>query len=312
MKLYLSKISLLLFIFFSNINMYSQEYKIEKDVKRILFLGNSITYQAHYVNFIKFYFDTQYPEKKNEIINVGLPSETASGLSESNHAKGKFPRPKLHDRLNRILKLVKPDLIIACYGINDGIYLPFNERRFRKYKRGIEKLDKQVKKTSSDIIYLTPTLYDKKGGEAYANVMDIYSNWLVSKRFTDNWKVIDIHKALQKSLDNYQVKNPDFVFSKDGIHPSKLGHFIIAKSVLIAFGEDKLNTISSFKELTNLHPEGNEILKLISNQQQVTKDAWLTFIGHKRPNMKKGLPIKEALEKSKALQKEIDSLFNIK
>jgi len=33
-----------------------------------------------------------------EILNLGLPSETVSGLSEPNHAGGAFPRPDLHER----------------------------------------------------------------------------------------------------------------------------------------------------------------------------------------------------------------------
>src|SRR2546426_9734607 len=78
-------------------------------IKRILFLGDSITYAGQYVDRFEMLLFTQYPERQFEVINCGLPSETVSGLSEPGHAGGKFPRPDLHERLGRVLTKVKPD-----------------------------------------------------------------------------------------------------------------------------------------------------------------------------------------------------------
>jgi len=64
-----------------------------KGVHRILFLGNSITYAGGYIVDIEAYFTTHYPKRHFEFINVGLPSETVSGLSEPGHAGGRPPRP---------------------------------------------------------------------------------------------------------------------------------------------------------------------------------------------------------------------------
>ena len=84
---------------------------------------------------LEAYFVTRYPGRTIEFINVGLPSETVSGLSEEGHAGGQFPRPDLHERLGRVLEQIRPDLVFACYGMNDGIYLPFNEERFEVQTR---------------------------------------------------------------------------------------------------------------------------------------------------------------------------------
>ena len=92
---------------------------------RVLFLGDSITYSGQYVELIEAYFVTRFPKRQIEFLNLGLPSETVSGLSEPGHAGGAFPRPDLHERLARVLEKTKPDVVIACYGMNDGIYLPF-------------------------------------------------------------------------------------------------------------------------------------------------------------------------------------------
>ena len=60
------------------------------------------------------------------VIDMALPSETVSGLSENGHAGGKFPRPDLLERLDQVLRISRPDVVIACYGMNCGIYQPFN------------------------------------------------------------------------------------------------------------------------------------------------------------------------------------------
>ena len=55
-------------------------------------------------------------------------------------------------------------------------------------------------------------------------------------------------------------------------------------------------------------PHGEEILELVQEKQRMLKDAWLTYTGHKRPGMKKGLPVAEAQAKAAALDKRIATL----
>src|ERR1700733_2671878 len=133
--------------------------KIDPKVKRIVFLGNSITWQANYVNDVIAYLTVRYPDRHFDFINVGLPSETVSGLSEPGHADGAFPRPDLHERLQRVLDQTKPDLVFASYGINDGIYMPFDTARFQKFKDGINWLHNEVAKSGAQIINITPSIF---------------------------------------------------------------------------------------------------------------------------------------------------------
>src|SRR5438552_2439213 len=44
--------------------------------KRVLFLGDSITYSGQYVEIIEAYFATRFPDRPIEFLNLGLPSET--------------------------------------------------------------------------------------------------------------------------------------------------------------------------------------------------------------------------------------------
>lgn len=283
-------------------------FKIPDDAKRIVFLGNSITYQGHYIAYLEAYYKLKYPERELEFINVGLPSETVSQLSEEGHADGKFDRPKLQERLKRILKKTKPDFIFACYGINDGIYLPFDESRFDAFKKGMNWLNKRLVKEEIPVIYITPTIYEKEGDGAYTNVVDIYSNWLVSNMYTNDWNVLDIHTPLLVKVGMNRLNNPYYKFAYDGIHPTKNSHWLMANQILISLEElERLQNTP--KECFDTFSNGTRILDLVERKQVVQKDAWLTETGHKRPNMKVGLSMSKANSEIKVIDAEIEVLL---
>ncbi len=68
-------------------------------VRRVVFLGDSITYSGQYLEYVEARLRLNEPTNRLEFLNLGLPSETVSGLSEPGHAGGQFPRPGLHERL---------------------------------------------------------------------------------------------------------------------------------------------------------------------------------------------------------------------
>ncbi len=206
--------------------------------KRVVFLGDSITYSGQYIAYLETFLATRFPNRPTEFINLGLPSETCSGLSEDGHAGGKFPRPDVHERLQRVLDKLKPDLIVACYGMNCGIYLPFAEERFAKYQDGIRRLRAAAETAGAKVIHLTPPTYDpqplKGGGSAsYNGVLDRYSEWLISQR-TNGWTVIDIHGPMNAHLAARRKQNPKFVLAGDGVHAGTTGHWLMTQAIIDA------------------------------------------------------------------------------
>lgn len=295
------------------ISAFSQSvYAIPVDVRRIVFLGNSITYSGQYISYVETYFRLKHPDRELEWINMGLPSETVSGLSEDNHANGDFPRPDLHERLDRVFNQLKPDLVFVNYGMNDGIYLPLEEGRFQKYKDGINWLDSKISEIEAEAIYITPPVYDPKKGAAYANVLDSYSDWLLSRRYVQEWKVIDIHWPMRHFLEDQRALDSTFYLAKDGVHPGEVGHWLMAKEVLLNLGESGVKHYEDIHEAIASFPSGEKILELISKRQSLLKDAWLTSTGHLRPGMAGGIPVREAEEKSKDIEEQIKELLKIK
>ena len=277
---------------------------------RIVFLGDSITYSGEYVAYLEAYLLTHFPERRYEIIDVGLPSETVSGLSEPGHAGGAFPRPNLHERLARVLGKLKPNLVIACYGMNDGIYYPFGNDRFAAFTNGILRLRQKVLASGAQIIHLTPPVFDPvplkgktlPGGlkeyrqpyEGYDDVLARYSDWLLSQR-TNNWQVIDIHGPMKQALEAQRKDNPSFAFAGDGVHANAEGHLIMTQQILRAWKLD-----DSFEP-----KDHEELIRLMRKRQKLMSDAWLTEAGHLRPGMTKGLAIAEAMKQEAALNEQI-------
>ena len=213
--------------------------------KRILFLGDSITHAGHYVAWIETQLRLQGVEPLPEIINLGLGSETLSGLSEPDHP---FPRPDVHERLDRALAKIKPDVVVACYGMNDGIYYPFGEERFQAYQAGVNRLIKKVHAAGAKLVLMTPPPFDplplrgkgklKPAGEdkyayfaMYENYDDVlarYGKWIL-KQMPRVEMVIDLHTPLAEFTAQKRKSNPKFTCTPDGIHPNLEGHRLLGK-----------------------------------------------------------------------------------
>ncbi len=299
----------LLLVTFSSVLRGQDVVELSEDGTQILFLGNSITYRGLYVTYLETYLTLKHPERQIEFVNAGLPSETVSGLSEEGHAGGAFPRPDLRERLQRVLAATDPDLVFACYGMNDGIYMPFEDTIFQKYRDGIEWLNNKVRASGSNIVFLTPPVYDPVRDEAYSNVLDLFSDWLISKRYTDHWEVVDLHWPMKKFLEDQRLKTPDFYLAKDAVHPAEQGHWLMAREVLLFLGYEEVRGTRSIEEALAPFREGTELLALIEQRQKIMKNAWLTSTGHTRPRMKTGLPLDEAMALYKEIQQKIDALL---
>ncbi len=294
------------------------------DVRRVVFLGDSITHSGQYAVAVEVYSVNHSPDRSIEFLNLGLPSETVSGLSEPGHAGGAFPRPELHERLDRVLALTKPDLIFASYGMNDGIYYPFSEERFARFQDGINRLREKATKLGIKIIHLTPSSFDPVplGGrtlpaglsaypqpfEGYNGVLDRYSAWLLEQR-AKGWDVVDTHGAMNVFLINRRKTNPQFALSGDGVHINEQGQWLIAREILRHLGAP--DSVTQLEEVTPFLAgvtQGTELYQLTQKRQSIMRDTLLATAGHTRPGMSKGLPMEEANRQATIIAGQIHKL----
>jgi lysophospholipase L1-like esterase len=285
---------------------------ISKKVKKILFLGNSITYSGEYLVYVETVYRLNNPDRKLDWLNLGLPSETVSGLSEEGHAGGAFPRPDLHERLDRIFAQIQPDLVFVNYGMNDGIYLPFDSARFNNYADGMSWLNSKIQAIKAKAVFLTPPIYDPIKGKAYSETLDQYSTWLIDQEKESGWKIIDIHFPMKAYLEAQRKVEPEFYLAKDGVHPNSTGHWLMAKPILGFLGLGEIDSKTTFEELISTYPNGLELFILISQKQKILRDAYLSTTGHLRPGIAEGLTMKVARKQAEKLEIQIRELIAAK
>ncbi len=285
--------------------------KLLQESKRIVFLGDSITAAGQYVAIFDAWIVAQRWKSSPQLINCGLPSETVSGLSEDGHAGGKFPRPDLAERLDRVLTLTKPDLVVACYGINCGIYQPFAEERFQRYREGLERLKSQVEKFGAKLILITPPFYDDQRSPkpfSYNEVLDRYSDWLIEQR-DKGWLIVDLHGPMTREVQERRKLDPQFTFQPDGVHPNEDGHWFIAQQVIRWFGDESVAAAKSPEDLLKARELPAGLLPLVKQRMSVLRDAYVAAAGHKRPGVATGLPVSEADTKAAEFNTSIAELL---
>ncbi len=280
-----------------------QRQKQMQESKRILFLGDSITYAGNYVSDFIAWVEQQPFAPNASFVNMGVPSETVSGLSEKGHAGGRFPRPDLHERLDRVLEQYRPDLVFACYGMNCGIYQPLDDQRFAAYQKGIARLKSVAEKAGAHIVFITPPYFDDHGKSKsfnYADVLSHYARWLVSKR-ADGWNVIDLNTEMTARIKAAQTLDPAFSVQRDRVHPNPVGHRIMAQSLIDYYTDPATPTAKAIQ----LKVIAQERLNPTQQRMKILRDAWLTQTRHKRPGLSKGLPLPEAEKKAVELSKQL-------
>jgi hypothetical protein len=209
--------------------------------------------------------------------------------------------------------------------MNDGIYYPFGDERFRKFQDGIRFLHGRAEAAGARVLHLTPPVFDpvpirantlpaglaeyRKPFEGYDEVLDRYSGWLLDQRAA-GWDVFDVHGPLARLLTAERKRDPGFRLADDGVHLNPAGHWLIAREVLAHWGVParELAAATSVEQILSTSKSGPEVLGLVQRKQRLLKDAWLTATGHKRPGMSRGLPLEEAEREAGKLEAEIRKL----
>ena len=289
-----------------------------RDIHRVVVLGDSITQGGDYVTDCECWLLAHGIQV--EILNLGLGSETASDLTpEENAAHLRsygFGRPFVSERLERALAATKPDLLVACYGMNDGGSLPPDASGARRFSEAITRLrDAAIEDGVRQVVICTPPVYDDKGDATqkfHDENLARYTAWLLAKR-DDGWNVVDFYTPMRRALDQGRARNPAFKLADDGVHPGREGHWLMAREILTESFGAKLDGVARAEDLFPAH--GSEIRQLVHERMVLLFDAWMTRIGHKRPGVaggpgaKPGRPLSEANARAAEITKRINLLM---
>src|SRR6188508_1152246 len=99
-----------------------------KNGDRFIFIGDSITHQCLYTQYVENFYYTRYPNIRLHFRNAGISGDRAQ------------------DALNRFdedIAAFKPTVATILLGMNDGSYKDFDKETFDTYAKGMtELLDK--------------------------------------------------------------------------------------------------------------------------------------------------------------------------
>jgi lysophospholipase L1-like esterase len=203
-----------------------------QDGDSFVFLGDSITHQCLYTQYVETYFYTRFPERRIHFYNAGVSGDKAA------------------DALLRFCRDVskrEPDYVSILLGMNDGTYQHFDHEVFKNYENGMNEILDRIDGLGAKAIPMAPSLFDsralnpevakwiKKRDEArqyYNPLLAFYGAWLQEQSLVRGLNFADMNGSLSQITQDQRRKNPTFTLIKDAVHPDPPGQVVMATSML--------------------------------------------------------------------------------
>ena len=195
-----------------------------KDGDVVVMIGDSITEQHLYSNYVEMWTVTRFPKWKLTFRNVGIGGDTSGGGNS---------------RFERDVLSYKPTAMTTDFGMNDGRYGGFNEGVYRPYMNGLQGMADQVKKANIRAAWVTPQPLDtdKQGPTAlvdYNQTLEQFSAGVKDIADKNGGLFVDQFHPYLAVLDGARAKGPkyDRITAGDAVHPGPPGQALMAASIL--------------------------------------------------------------------------------
>ncbi len=215
-----------------------------EDGERVCFIGDSITHGGSYHNYVYLFYLTRYPGREISFWNRGVSGDSAYNVLK---------------RFETDIEPVKPSVSTLMLGMNDvGRWLygsgkkdsaakSEQEKMLNYYYENINKLVSKIDATGSDLILMTPSIYDQTADIERANdfgvndALGTCSDYIKRYAQEHGHEVIDLHEPMLRLNTQKQRQDPTFsIVGPDRVHPSAdPGHFFMAYQFLKAQGVSK-------------------------------------------------------------------------
>ncbi|MFO1094765.1 MAG: SGNH/GDSL hydrolase family protein [Planctomycetaceae bacterium] len=269
-----------------------------KDGDSIVFLGDSITHQRLYTQYVEDYFYTRFPKQRLVLHNAGV------GGARAWDALARFDKD---------VAAYKPKYVTILLGMNDGSYTPYKQEIFDTYRQDMTTLLDRIKEIGATPIPMTPTMFDaraarmrdaKRDTEAttlYNSVLTYFGTWLREVSAEKGYGFVDMWGPLNTITLNERERDPKFTLIADAVHPDAPGQVVMATALVndiglphqvsrIVITQEKSTgnggTLSDFKLAT----EGNQAQLEFTWQadslpwvlpEEAALGAQLTHLGHR-------------------------------
>ena len=204
---------------------------------RVMFLGDSITEQYQYSSYIELYLTTRYPGAKLTFLNAGIGGDTAHG------GLARFQKHVLDE---------KPTVLLINFGMNDGGYGKFDDKRNQLYRESTEKMLKLAKAANIRVGLCSPNAIDprvKSNGKEYFETQKQFYAPLREIAAGNSAKFADQYARTRTEIEAMTKDDPKAEKAKpyyDGFHTSEPGGLIMAHAILTEFKVPALVSSAEF------------------------------------------------------------------
>ncbi|GAB4146677.1 MAG: SGNH/GDSL hydrolase family protein [Planctomycetaceae bacterium] len=203
----------------------------------LVFLGDSITHQCLYTQYVEDFFYTRFPNTRIRFHNAGVGGAKAWDALE---------------RFERDVASYKPKYVTILLGMNDGRYQPYNEDIFRTYHKDMTEVVNRIKKAGAIPVLMTPTMYDSRAArmrmrrkpnsatearlELYNSVLAYYGAWLREVAGKNGYGFVDMYSPLNNLTIQQRKTDPKFTLIRDAVHPGPSGQLVMAYAIINDMG----------------------------------------------------------------------------
>lgn len=200
----------------------------------IVFLGDSITHQCLYTQYVEDYFFTRMPGVRLKFHNSGVGGDKAAD------ALARFDRDVAH---------YKPKYVTVLLGMNDGTYQPYVQEVFDTYRTGMLELISKIEGSGAQVVLMHPTMFDARaarirdngrrtpeGNEFYNSTLAYYGRWLQDVAYREGLGYVDMYGRLNALTLEARKKDPTFTLIPDAVHPEADGQLVMAFALLEDLG----------------------------------------------------------------------------
>ena len=203
--------------------VYAEDFFF-KDGDRVVMIGDSITEQHLYSNYVEMWTVTRFPKWKITFRNVGIGGDRSVG------GNSRFARDVL---------LHKPTAMTVDFGMNDGSYREFSDQTFKPYMDGLQGMADQATAANIRTAWVTPQPLDndeqgKTALTGYNQTLEKFSEGVRAISEKNSGKFVDQFHPYLQVLDAARSKADKYnrITAGDAVHPGPPGQALMAASIL--------------------------------------------------------------------------------
>jgi lysophospholipase L1-like esterase len=195
-----------------------------KDGDTVVMIGDSITEQHLYSNYVEMWTVTRFPSWKLTFRNTGIGGDVSPGGDR---------------RFQRDVVRYKPTAMTVDFGMNDGGYGNFSEQRFNNYIKGLQGMANQAKAAKIRAAWITPQPLDngdqgKTALVAYNQTLEKFSDGVKEIATKNEGLFVDQFHPYLAALDKARGASDKYnrITAGDAVHPGPPGQALMAASIL--------------------------------------------------------------------------------